>query len=263
MKKSLLLFLLVNVLLPSYAQDKKWATNVGIEAGTDAMFGLAGLSTLKKGDNPLVNSDLNRTWAVATDLYLELLKLHQRPDVTYGSVTPTFGFKTKLEWSVFNADNSKNAGGENLVLNTIGVPLLFEICLGHKEGVTRASYSPGTTTYTGRSNYDHSVTVTEQSTPGTYSSGGAKTCWGSFIYFGPKMCYIFKSFNTGNVIDDNNLVKNYTALVGGITFYTHKLNLDFSYQKGMTSIYKGKDITIDGFLVTLGINFTSRLYNHR
>jgi len=261
MKKTLLILLVVIVVLPSRAQDKKWATNVGIEAGTDFMFGLAGVSNLKAAENPLVTSDLERTWALATALYLEFLKLNKRPDSGYGSVKPTYGFKTKLEWSVFNADNSSGTGGENLVLNSIGVPLLFEFCLGHKQGVTRASYTPGSTTYTGRTNSDRSVTITENSTPGTYSPGGGRTSSGTFIYFGPKMCYLFKSFNTGNVIEDPDLVKNYTALVGGITFYMGHINLDFSYQKGMTSIYRNKDITIDGFLVTLGINFNKRLYN--
>lgn len=209
-------------------------------------------------------ADLKRTYAFSADLYLEFLKLGSRRNTEYGSIKPTFGIKTKMEWSFYNADNTMNGDGgtETFGLNYAAVPLLFEYCLGYHQGVTRASHTPGTTTYTGRSNYDGSYSVTESSTAGTYNPGG-RTSNATFIYFGPKICYLFKSFNyTGDPIVDQNLVNNYYAFVGGVTFCYHQLNLDFSYQKGMTSIYKGKDITIDGFLMTIGINFTNRLYNN-
>jgi len=257
MKTLLSLLLLLALISPSLAQDKKWATNIGIEVGTDAAFGLAGVSLLNVADNPLVNSDLKRFWAANAGLYFEFLKLNRKSDI----VKPTFGFKTKIEYNLFDADNSKESGGEELMLNSVGVPLLFEICLGHSEGIETSIFYPGSTTYKGTRHSDNSVTITEQSTPGSYSRGGGRTSWGTFIYFGPKMCYLFKSLNTGKEIEDENFVKNYTALVGGITFYRGRMNLDLSYQKGMTSIYKGRDITIDGFLVTLGINFNSRVYN--
>ena len=245
----------------SFSQ-KKWATNLGIEGGTDGMFGLAGVSQLKQADNPLINSDLDRQYAVSADLYLEFLKLEKRKNEVYGSIKPTFGIKTKLEWTFFRADNSKNNGGEYLALNYINIPVLFEYCLGYHQGVTRASYTPGTNTYNGRQNSDGSVTVTESSTAGTHYAGGNRTSWGSFIYFGPQVSYLFKSFNSnGDLIKDQNFRNNYLGLTGGFTFCFYRVNLDFSYQKGLTSIYNGKNITVDGFMCRLGINFGKRLYN--
>ncbi|OIR13174.1 hypothetical protein GALL_55590 [mine drainage metagenome] len=226
------------------------------------MFGLAGISTLKKADNPLVNSDLNRNYAVSADLYLEFLKLEKRSDTKWGSITPTFGIKTKLEWDFYRADNSKDGGSESFGLNYLSIPVLFEYCLSYHQGVTTASHTPGETVYHGSRNSDGSVTVTENYTPGTYSRGGAKTSGGTFIYLGPKICNLFQSFNySGNPIKDPNLINSYVGIVGGFNFCLHQLNFDLSYQKGLSSIYKGKDITIDGFMLTVGINFTSRLYN--
>jgi hypothetical protein len=74
---------------------------------------------------------------------------------------------------------------------------------------------------------------------------------------------LFKSFNfNGASIKDQKLKNNYFALRGGLTFCFYRANLDFSYQKGLTSIYNGKSITVDGFMCRLGINFGKRLYNN-
>ena len=242
MKKYLISFLLLILTQISFSQ-KKWVTNAGIEVGTDGGFGLAGVSQLKTADNPLINSDLDRQYAVSADLYLEFLKLEKEKNEGYGSIKPTFGIKTKLEWTFFRADNSKSGGVENFGLNYINVPVLFEYCLGYHQGVTRASYTPGSTTYNGRQNPDDSVTVTENYTPGTHYAGGNKTSWGTFIYFGPQVSSLFKSFNyNGASIKDQNLKNNYFGLTGGFTFCFYRANLDFSYQKGMTSIYNGKTL---------------------
>ena len=49
--------------------------------------------------------------------------------------------------------------------------------------------------------------------------------------------------------------------MGGLNFYYGFLNLNYSYEKGLTSIYSGKNIFIDGFLFRLGINFGNRAYS--
>ena len=262
MKKTYLLLLFVSFLLPSYAQTQKWVTNYGIEFGSDYMTGLMGLSTLKKIDNPLINNDLLNKYGASAGFYAEFLHLRKREDKEWGEIAPGFGIKTKIQWQFFRADNSSNGGGESFGLNTINVPILFEYYTGYHQGVTRASQTPGTTTYRGQQNSDGSVTVTENSTPGSYSPGGARTSSGSFIYFGPQVCHIFKSFNfTGDPIKNANLVNNYIGMVAGFAFCLHQVNFDFSYQKGMTSIYKNKNITVDGFMLTVALNFTRRLYN--
>ena len=262
MKTTLLLLVLASGVLSSYAQTKKWVTNFGIELATDGMFGLAGMSSVQKADNPLVANNFEKKYAAGAGFYAEFLQLHKRENTGYGSIAPGFGIKTKIDWQFFRADNSSNGGGESTGLNFLNVPVLFEYYTSYRQGVTRASYTPGTTTYQGRQNSDGSVTVTENSTSGTYSRGGDKTSGGSYVYFGPQISYLFKSFNySGDPINDQNLVNNYIGVVGGFAFCLHQLNFDFSYQKGLTSIYTGKNITIDGFMFRFGINFGRRLYN--
>ncbi|HEY4150490.1 MAG TPA: hypothetical protein VGM41_16235 [Chitinophagaceae bacterium] len=258
----LLLLMILTGTVGALAQKSKWTNNFGIEFGSDFYTGTAGMSTLKSAENPLVHSDLQRKYAAEAGFYAEFLQLRQRNETQWGKTLPGFGIKTGLNWQFFRADNSNSGGGEAAGLNYAVVPLLFEYCVGYHQGVTRASYTPGTTTYNGRRNPDGSVTVTENSTNGTYSPGGAKTSTGTLLYAGPQMCYLFKSFNyTGDPIKNSNLNINYAAFICGITFWTHEVSFDFSYQKGLTSIYKGKNITVDGLLLKLGINFRRRLYN--
>src|SRR6185312_17008228 len=260
MKKYFPCFFLLLLTQISFSQ-KKWTTNFGIEAGTDGWTGQAGVTPLKLKDNPLIHSDLKRQYAVAAAFYIEFLQLKKRTVTKWGATAPGFGIKTKLDWQFFRADNSNSGGGEALGLNYANIPVLFEYCLGYHQGVTRGGVVPGNTTV---SEYDHTdyTHIITNTTSSYYSSGGAKTESGTFIYFGPQVSYLFKSFNySGAMIKDANLKNNYIGLVGGFTFWIHKLNLDLSYQKGMTSIYNGKNITVDGFLLRVGINFGSRLYN--
>ncbi|MHB1922821.1 MAG: hypothetical protein ACYCOO_11350 [Chitinophagaceae bacterium] len=262
MKKVYLLLLFLGLFLSDFAQQKKWATNLGIELATDFMTGNAGMSTLKASDNPLVNTDMTRQFAAGAGFYVEFVHLHQRPNTGFGGTAPDFGLKTRLEWNYFYANNSKNGGGAATGLNYAVVPLLLEIPLGYHQGVTLPHYIPGTTTYHGVANSDNSVTVTENSTSGHYYHGGNPISGGTNFYFGPQVSYLIKSFNfSGDPIQDPNLKKSYVAFVGGFTLYSGNFNLDFSYEKGLTSIYNGKNIFVDGFLFRLGINFGGRLYN--
>ena len=247
----------------SSAQKGQWVRNFGLEFGGDFAFKTIGLSSLTASqDHPLINSDLQRNYAATAGFYAEFLKLHQRTGSQWGNTMPGFGIKTGVGWSFFRADNSNNGGGESLGFNFVTIPLFAEYCIGYKQGVTTASSTPGSSVYTGRRNYDGSVTVTENYTPGTYNPGGAKTSSGTIIYMGPQINYLIKSFNyTGDPIVDPNLQNNYVCWVGGIVFWLHQISFDFSYQKGLTSIYNGKDLTIDGFMMKIGINFKRRLYN--
>ncbi len=243
-------------------QKSKWKSYIGIEAGGDLGLKTVGLSTLKAKENPLVSNDLDRNYAFEFGLYADFFKLRNRSNSTWGNKMPGFGIRTGVNWTFFRADNSADGGGESLGFNYANVPLLLEICVGYKQGVTSAYTTPGTTTYKGTRNSDGSVTVTESSTNSTYSPGGAKTSGGALLYFGPQYSYLAKSFHsTESPIANTNLNKNYVSIVGGIIFWMNLICFDFSYQKGLNSIYNGKDITIDGFVVKLGINFNRRLYN--
>ncbi len=260
MRKLFIPLILSITTITSFAQQKNWVTNFGIEVGSDCYTGTAGMSTLKAAENPLVTSDLKRQFSAEGGFYLEFLHLVSRNSI-WGNRAPDLGIKTGANVSFFRADDSNNGGSQSAGLNYINVPVFLEFCLGYHKGVTQASYTPGTTTYNGRVNTDRSVTVTESSTPGIYNRGGAPTSNAAFFYFGPQESYLFKSFNySGDPIKDNNLVKNYVGLVGGFTFCLHQINLDFSYEKGLTSIYTGKTITVDGFMAKLAINFGQRLY---
>ncbi|HVB03453.1 MAG TPA: hypothetical protein VNE41_07010 [Chitinophagaceae bacterium] len=261
-KKTISLLIFLSFVLISNAQQKPWATNFGIEAGGDFYTGLAGMSTLLKADNPLVNSDLKRQYAVNVGFYAEFLHLSKRADATWGAIKPGFGIKTGIGWDFFRAGNSSNGSSESAGLNYANIPVLLEYCIGYHQGRALPTYLPGTTTYTGVQHSDNSVTVTARSTPGFYSPGGQKVSKGTLLYLGPKYGYLFKSFNySGEPIKDPRLMNSYIGIIGGITFWVHEINFDFSYQKGLTSIYSGKQITIDGYMLKIAINFGQRLYN--
>lgn len=244
------------------ARSGSWTSNLGMEVGTDFASGQTGVSDLKAADNPLVTQDQMRRYAFEAGLYAEFLNLHQRKQNQWGNTAPGFGLRTGVNWEYYRADNSSNGGSQNLGLNYADVPLLLEYVIGYRQGRTRASYTPGTTTLHGVQNSDGSVTVTESSTSGSYNPGGARTSNGTMLYIGPELGYLFKSYNfSGDPIKDPNLSHTKLGLVMGIQFWLHTLNIDVCYQKGLGSIYPGKNITIDGFMMKLGINFERRLYN--
>ncbi len=181
-----------------------------------------------------------------------------------GARMPGIGFKTKLDWEFFEATN----GGESVGLNFLDIPFLFEYCLGYHEGVAAPHAIAGSSTTTTfdhpELNYTHVITVTRG--PG-YDPGGYPVSRATFIYFGPQICDLFKSFHdtpSGNTspITDPNLRSTYVGLVGGFTFWINYLNLDLSYQKGLQSIYTGKDVYINGFIFKIGVNFSRRIFNY-
>ena len=243
-------------------QSSPWTSNFGVEVGTDFASGQTGVSDLNATDNPLVTQDLERRYAFEAGFYAEFLHLHTRQQLKWGSTAPGFGIRTGINWEYYRADNSSSASNQSLGLNYADVPVLFEYVIGYRQGRTRASYTPGSTTYHGVSNSDGSVTVTETSSPGSYNPGGARTSTGTMLYIGPELGYLFESYNfSGNPIQDPNLRTTKLGLVMGIQFWLHTLNFDVCYQKGLSSIYPGKNLTVDGFMVKLGVNFERRLYN--
>src|SRR5690348_11088796 len=98
MKKSLkTAFLFLAMFLTasaSFAQKSSWTTNLGLELGSDFYTWMAGMSTLKSSDNPLLASDLQRKYAVEAGLYAEFLNLRERADNQWGKTAPGFGIKT-------------------------------------------------------------------------------------------------------------------------------------------------------------------------
>jgi hypothetical protein len=270
MKKTILLLSLIASFLPVFGQKHTAAFNFGIEAGSDFLSGIAGMSPMDNADNPLVGGDyFNRKYEIEGGFYAEYLHLHHRKKLnSWGnSINPDFGIKFNPNWTYFHADNSGQPNGtlatQYVGLNYANFPIVFEYCLGYKQGVSTSSYTPGTTTY--HSEYDgldNSVTTTATNTPGQYNPGGEPVSKGFFIYIGPKISYLFKSDNyTGNPINDPNLKKTYMGVTGGMTLEFRAVNLDLSYQKGLTSIYSGKNVMVNGFLLRIGINFGRRLYN--
>jgi hypothetical protein len=262
MKKFYLLITFAFYLSVASAQHL-WKTNIGIEGG--GWWGMSGMSSLKQANNPLANSNLGSSYSVSADFYADFLSMRKRTNAKWGSTAPGFGIKTKLDWEYFYADNSSSGGGESIGMNYLDVPILFEYCLSFHEGVTRAGVTPenSTTSVYDHTDYTHIITVT---TPSHYNPGGAPTSTATFIYAGPQICYLFKSFhNTGSInsspINDPNLRNSYIGLVAGFTFWLNQLNFDLSYQKGLQSIYSGKDLYINGFLFKVGINFNKRLFN--
>ncbi len=262
MKKMYLLIACVAYLTHASAKQA-WENNFGIDGG--GWWGLSGMSSLKQANNPLIVSNLDYSYSGSGDIYAEFLKMKKRDNNRWGNRSPDFGIKTKLDWEFFYADNSGNGGGEAIGLNYLDIPVLFEYCLSYCQGVTRGGVTPeySHTSVYEHSDYTHVITTT---TPAHYNPGGAATCHGTFIYAGPQLCYLFKSFhNVGsdkfNPINDPNLKNTYIGFATGFTFWVHQLNFDLSYQKGLQSIYNGKDLYINGFLFKVGINFKRRLYN--
>lgn len=244
--------------LPSTQQihaQNKWVGNVSVEAG----WAMGGLTTLKATENPLVKTDLVNQGIYEAGMYAELLNVKKRRQPSeWGSVKPTFGIKTGINWTFSKATDEENFNNnESLGLNYINIPFLLEFCLGYKLGVTAASRSSDT--YEGRANYDGSVTI--RHTPGTYNPGGSPTQAATFFYTGPTFGYLIKSFNfTGDPINNVNLVKRNIGWNVGLVFWLGKISLDLSYQKGLTTIYKGKDIPNYAYLFKLGISLTNRRY---
>jgi hypothetical protein len=231
--------------------------------GTDGYFGLMGMSATNKVDNPLVKADVKNKYAFSGSFSLEFLNLHSRSQSTYGRTAPGFGIKTKAEWMFTFADNSADGGGENLGLNFLNVPLLLEACLGYSKGVSRASRTPDKDTYNSHIDGFGNITTEHRYQPGVYSPGGNPISTASFIYAGPQICYIVKSFHNNSPITDANLNNNTLAFVGGFNFWFPGINLDVSYQKGLTSIYNNKTVMMDGFMLRLGFwlaSYKRRLY---
>jgi len=263
MKRFFLILFCVGIFSSGFSQS--WKTNFGIDGG--GWWGGSGMSSLRAASNPLIRSDFSFNYCGSADFYAEFLSTHTRQDPQWGKIAPGFGIKTKLDWEFFYADNSSAGGGESLGLNYMDVPFLLEYCLSYHQGVTRGYVSPSssyTTEYDHpEGNYTHIITTT---TPAQYHSGGQPMSTGIVIYGGPQICYLFKSFHDVNgnkydPINDPNLTTTYAGIVGGFTFWIHEINFDISYQKGLQSIYRNKDLYINGFLFKVGINFSKRLYN--
>lgn len=246
----------------SGSSDQIWKLNSGIDIG--AWWGGTGMSPLKAASNPLLHADLTSQTAYSGDFYLEWLK-KKKGDRNDG---PGLGIKTKLVWDYFTANNSSSGGSyESLTLNYINVPVLFEYCLSFKNKVTSPhTIAPSSNTQTSvydHTYYQHVITVTT-TTPGGYNPGGVPYSDAIFIYGGPQICYLAKGFHNINgkeqVINDANLKTSYVGLIGGFCFYLNHLNLDLSYQRGLTSIDSEKNVLVNGFLFKIGFNLSKRKF---
>jgi len=243
-------------------QPKNWRFNSGLDVG--AWWGGTGVTPLDPKSNPLIASQLHSQTAYTGDIYFEWL--HRTK--AQGRVGPDFGIKTKLVWDWFTTNNGGSGNGyESLTLNCANVPLLFEYCLSFKNKVTVPHYIAPTsnTQYTV---YDHSyyynVFATTTTTSGGWTAGGIPYSDAIFIYAGPQICYLTEGFHNVNgktsVDTDPALEKSYAGFVGGFCFYLANLNVDISYQRALTSIAKGQNVYVSGFLFRLGFNLSRRKF---
>jgi hypothetical protein len=242
---------------------KTWKFNSGLDVG--AWWGGTGVSPLKVASDPLVHNNLAYQVAYTGDIYLEWL--HRKNQS--GSVGPDFGIKTKLVWDYFSANNNGSGSGyESLTLNYLNVPLLFEYCISFKNKVTQPHYnapSSNSQTYVYDHGYYYHVITTTTTTPGSYNPGGVPYNNAIFIYAGPQVCYLTKGFHNlnggGEAVDtDPAMQKSYIGFVGGFCFYLANINMDISYQRGLTSIAKGENVYVEGFFFKLGFNLSKRKF---
>ena len=268
MKTILLSLLLFPVALSAQYRDsvrvqpKSWRFNSGLDVG--AWWGGTGVTPLAPASNELIASKLHYQIAYTGDIYFEWL--HKKAAV--GRVGPDFGIKTKLVWDWFTANNGGSGNGyESLTLNYVDVPLLFEYCLSFKNKVTVPHYiAPNTNyqTYVYDHGYYYHVITTETSTPGGWTAGGVPYSNAIFIYAGPQICYLTEGFHNVNgkstMDTDPALEKSYAGFVGGFCFYLANINVDISYQRALTSIAKGQNVYVSGFLFRLGFNLTRRKF---
>ena len=241
---------------------KNWSFNSGFNAG--GWFGGTGVTPLQPGTNPLITQTLTTQVAYSGDLYFEWL--HKNGQSNH--IGPDLGIKTKLVWDYFTANNGQSSNNyESLTMNYINVPVLLEYCLSFKNRVTTSHYVPGTSN-TQVSVYEHSygdhIIANTTTTPGGYTQGGIPYSNAIFIYGGPQICYLAKGFHNVNgteaVITNTNLANSYLGLIGGFCFYQANFNLDISYQHGLSSIYTGQSVMVNGFLFKIGFNFGGRKF---
>jgi hypothetical protein len=243
-------------------RDNQWKFNTGLDIG--AWWGGTGLSSIKQASNPLLSSNLTSQVAYSGDIYFEWL--HKKK--LTNKIGPGFGIKTKLVWDYFTANNAQSGNSyESVTLNYANVPVLFEYCLSFKNKVTSAHYTPATSNTT-TTVIDHGYYANEYSytntTPGGYYAGGVPFSDAIFIYGGPQIAYLTKGYHNvngiSNVINDPNFRNSYAGVIGGFCFYLNHINLDISYQRGLTSIYSGKNLYINGFLFKAGFNLSKRKF---
>jgi hypothetical protein len=242
---------------------KNWKFNSGLDVG--AWWGGTGVSPLKTATDNLVHSNLAYQTAYTGDVYFEWLHRKKKE----GTIGPDIGIKTKLVWDYFTANNNGSGNGyESLTLNYANIPLLFEYCLSFKNKVTAPRYtapSSNSQSYVYDHGYYYHVITTTTYNPGGYSPGGVPFSDAIFIYAGPQVCFLTRGFHNlngaGETIDtDPALQKSYIGLVGGFCFYLANINLDFSYQKGITSISSVENVYVNGFLFKVGFNLSRRKF---
>jgi hypothetical protein len=94
--------------------------------------------------------------------------------------------------------------------------------------------------------------------------GGVPYSDAIFVYAGPEICYLTRGFhniNGAEGVDTNPaLERSYVGFIGGFCFYLANLNLDISYQRGLTSIASGQNVYVNGFLFKVGFNLTRRKF---
>jgi hypothetical protein len=228
MKKSIIAVLLSFLFLNSFSQ--KWKPNLGLEGG----MGGGGMSGLFKTNNPIIvdNSELKKNWPFTGGAFLQVMK-------------PSFGFEVKVSYASYLAEAESFSTPESINLKYLSVPLLLKIRLSSKTGYTSGTWSDESYSLIGNTIYHSSS---------QYSPGGLETK-SVFLYVGGQYDMLKKSshtYGTTNKITDDltgSLEPTGYSLVAGLEFAANLISIDFSYQKGMTSIFADSDNKINAFFV--------------
>ena len=255
MKKTLLICLGFFFLQNSFAQ-KKWKPNLGIEFG----FTFGGLTPTTNSDNPLVQgaTTLRNGGGFSGGISTQFIKTKEKSN---GKLAPSYGFQLKAS---YNSHESTADGvfptydDQTIKMTEIAIPVLFKVCLGSKEvNVSASQDADKYEVRKGSNNNEYEV----WHHPGQYHAG-YRTTRTVYFYAGPQFGFLntkyvstSNSYETGFESVEKNLKGNNLSVVGGFEFILGRTTMDFSYQKGLQTIYNGADVHLNAFIFKFGILF--------
>lgn len=256
------LFLLPGLILffgPVFSQskNKSWKTNFGIDLGLPVV----GLTPTTAPGNPMVQGGvtLKNEMGYSGGLVLQFMKTKEKPG---GRIAPSFGIQLKGLYNYFSgrADGVfPTYDDQTIGIGEMAIPVLFKVCLLSKEVDVPASRDPDKIEIR-RGHRDGEYEG--RYTPGQYHDG-YRTSAAVFLYAGPQMGFINNitynsSSSTYKSAFENmrtNLKSTNISFVAGMQLMVGRAYLDISYQRGLQTIYEGKNVFISGAIGRIGILF--------
>lgn len=239
------------------SKNKSWKTNFGIDLGLPVV----GLTPTAAPDNPMVQggATIRNEMGYSGGLVLQFMKTKKKSD---GRVAPAFGIQIKGLYNYFMciADGEfPTYNDQNFEIGEMAIPVLFKACLFSKEADIAPSRDPD------------KIEISRGARPGEYEGrytpgqyhAGYRTTLAVFLYAGPQIgvindiVYESSSSSYKSAFENlrPNLKKTNMSVVGGIQFTGGRIYLDISYQRGLQSIYTGKEVFISGGIGRIGILF--------